>query len=94
MRESDIEKKFTQEIKKIGGIAYKFSSPGRTSVPDRLVLIKDFCFFAEIKAPKKPPTMLQKLEHVKISEYGFKVLVIDSFESIKNCMTWLKDEKL
>ncbi len=37
MRESELEKKLVSHIKKLGGIAYKFSSPNRRkSVPDRL----------------------------------------------------------
>ena len=37
--EKDIEKYLRDEIKKVGGIAYKFVSPGNSGVPDRLVLL-------------------------------------------------------
>ena len=38
MRESVVEKKFAAEVKKRGGLAVKFVSPGFNGVPDRLVL--------------------------------------------------------
>ena len=38
-RESIIEKHLVAEVKKAGGRAYKFVSPGRRSVPDRIVLL-------------------------------------------------------
>ena len=38
MLESVIERKFVMEVKKRGGWAVKFVSPGLDGVPDRLVL--------------------------------------------------------
>lgn len=38
MRESVVEKRFAAEVKKRGGLAVKFVSPGFNGVPDRLVL--------------------------------------------------------
>ncbi|MGC5220863.1 VRR-NUC domain-containing protein, partial [Escherichia coli] len=39
IREKDIENYLRDQVKKIGGIAYKFESPGNAGVPDRLVLL-------------------------------------------------------
>lgn len=41
MLEKEIEKYLREEIKKLGGIAYKFVSPGQVGVPDRICLIQD-----------------------------------------------------
>ena len=41
MREREVEKALTKEVKKRGGIAFKFVSPGMAGVPDRLILMKD-----------------------------------------------------
>ncbi|MDI5754298.1 VRR-NUC domain-containing protein, partial [Salmonella enterica subsp. enterica serovar Montevideo] len=38
-RENLIEKHLVAEVKKAGGVAYKFISPGHRSVPDRIVLL-------------------------------------------------------
>ena len=41
MRESEIEKILVYEVKKLGGIAYKWVSPGNDGVPDRIVVFPD-----------------------------------------------------
>ena len=52
MRESVVEKKFAAEVKKRGGLAVKFVSPGFNGVPDRLVLFPGGRMaFVELKAP-------------------------------------------
>ena len=38
MRERDIEKCLVSEVKKLGGRAYKWTSPGNDGVPDRIVI--------------------------------------------------------
>ena len=38
-RERDVEKHLVDSVKALGGIAYKFTSPGRVGVPDRLVVL-------------------------------------------------------
>jgi len=39
MRESKIETHLREQIEAIGGLCYKFVSPGRRNVPDRIVLM-------------------------------------------------------
>lgn len=39
MREKEIEEKFREAVKRAGGKAYKFVSPGNDGVPDRLVVM-------------------------------------------------------
>ena len=52
MRESDIERRLVQGVKKLDGRAYKFVSPGNIGVPDRLVgLPGGVVLFVEEKAP-------------------------------------------
>lgn len=83
MLESKLEQKLVIHIKKLGGIAYKFSSPNRRAVPDRLcVMPNGRLFFVEIKAPTKQPTPLQKHEHKLLQDLGHSVFVVDSEESI------------
>ena len=40
MRERDIEKKLVNEIRKMGGEAFKWTSPGNDGVPDRIVMLQ------------------------------------------------------
>jgi hypothetical protein len=81
MLERDVEAWLVAEVKRRGGIAYKFTSPQRRSVPDRLVLLPGGeVFFVECKSPKKKPTEAQVREHERIGALGFRVFVMDSKE--------------
>ncbi|EHE4123973.1 VRR-NUC domain-containing protein [Salmonella enterica subsp. enterica serovar Bareilly] len=78
-RESLIEKHLVAEVKKAGGVAYKFISPGRRSVPDRLVLLPGGrLVFVECKAPGKEPRANQLREHERLRALGFTVMVLAS----------------
>lgn len=78
-RENLIEKYLVAEVKKAGGMAYKFVSPGRRSVPDRIVLLPGGrIVFVECKAPGKPPRADQLREHERLRALGFSVVVLAS----------------
>ena len=52
MRERFIERKFVEAVKKKGGFAPKFVSPGLDGMPDRIVLFPiGKIAFVELKAP-------------------------------------------
>ncbi|TFA77367.1 nuclease [Escherichia coli] len=75
-RESLIEKHLVAEVKKSGGVAFKFVSPGRRSVPDRIVLLPGGrLVFVECKAPGKAPRADQLRG---LRALGFTVVVLDS----------------
>lgn len=83
MRESLLEKKLCDRIKALGGFAEKFTSPGRRSVPDRIVMLPGgVIIFVELKRPGAKPTESQKIDHERRRKLGFKVIVIDSFYSL------------
>lgn len=83
MLEKQIEAKLVLRIKALGGKCEKFTSPGRRSVPDRLVTLPGGQMsFAECKAPGKKPTELQERDHQQRRELGCIVHVIDSYEAI------------
>ena len=83
MREREIEKKFTDTVKKRGGIAPKFVSPGFDGMPDRIVLFpKGKMAFVEVKAPGEESRPLQLARHRLLRRLGFKVFVLDSEDQI------------
>lgn len=83
MLEKEIEKKLALAVKKAGGIAPKFVSPGYAGMPDRLVLLPDgVIVFAELKAPGQKPRPLQEARHRLLRRLGFRVYVIDSEDQI------------
>lgn len=83
MLERDIEKALVKRVKELGGTAEKFTSPGRRSVPDRLVTLPGGrIIFVELKAPGKKPTENQLRDHNRRRELGCDVRVIDSLEGV------------
>lgn len=79
MLERDVEKALVRRVKALGGMAEKFASPARRSVPDRLVTMPDGqIIFVELKAPGKKPTEAQMRDHKKRRAMGCDVRVIDN----------------
>lgn len=92
--EKDIEAYFVRQCKKRGWKAEKFVSPGRRSVPDRLVSKPGGAvFYCELKAPGKKPTAKQAADHEERRALGFTVYVADTYESVDSVMSaeeWLQ----
>jgi len=84
MLEKDIEKALIKRVKHLGGIAEKFTSPGRRSVPDRVITLPPDgrIIFVELKAPGKKPTDNQKRDHIRRKALGCDIRVINSMEQI------------
>lgn len=83
LRETRIENRLIKEVKKIGGKALKFTSPGITGVPDRIVLLPHGkIIFVELKAPEEKPSPMQEYRAKELRALGFEVKCIDSVEGI------------
>ena len=62
MKESTIEKHLVTQVKALGGMAYKFTSPAHRGVADRVVCLPDGqTWFVELKAPGGRLSELQKI---------------------------------
>ena len=93
MLESTIEGYLRDEIKKLGGKAFKWVSPGTRGVPDRIVVLPGGrIFFIELKAPGKKSTLLQTRVQDKLRQLGCIVLVIDSKDRVKDFIKSLCNE--
>ncbi|MDP2263264.1 MAG: VRR-NUC domain-containing protein [Hydrogenophaga sp.] len=87
VREKDVEADHRDAVKADGGISYKFVSPARRSVPDRLdlrpvppehrELVARYVRFTECKRPGEKPTPAQQREHDMLRGLGFVVDVVD-----------------
>lgn len=83
MRESKIEKALCDRVKELGGLCEKFTSPGRRSVPDRLITLPgNKIIFVELKATGKEPTKLQEKDHVRRRALGCDVRVINDIGDV------------
>lgn len=75
--EKDIEKVLTDGVKKIGGKAYKFVSPGNSGVPDRLVVFHGRApIFVELKTKAGKLTELQEVQIERLRSLGQDVRVL------------------
>ena len=84
-REKEVEAYLRKTIRRHEGLPYKFVSPGRRGVPDRVPVIP--CFdpsiqFIEVKAPGKEPEDYQEREHERIRKAGGIVHIVENKEEI------------
>ena len=83
MNEKFIEQKLVEAVKKAGGLAPKFVSPGLNGVPDRIVLFPDgHIAFVELKSPGKRMRPLQLRRKRQLERLGFRVYCIDEVSQI------------
>jgi hypothetical protein len=85
MREQQIEHYFVEQVKKNGGVALKFVSPGNTGVPDRIVIFPGIIHFVELKSTVGVLSPTQKVQHKRLAGLGFDVTTISTKEAAK---TW------
>ena len=78
MLEKQIEAKVCDYAKTKGMMVYKFTSPARAAVPDRLFICKGRVFFIEFKREGQKPTPAQTREHARLWAHGVTVFVIDN----------------
>jgi hypothetical protein len=82
MLEKDIESKVCAYARERGLLAYKFTSPARAAVPDRLFIVPGgVMFFCEFKRQGQKPTPAQEREHKRLREYDVPVFVVDNVDA-------------
>lgn len=83
INERDVEAYFVAQCKARGWGCYKFTSPGRRNVPDRIVILPGGSVaFVELKAPGKKPTAGQAREHDRLRRLECVVFVADTFDAV------------
>ena len=95
MLEKELEKNLVDRVKKLGGKAFKFVSPGNAGVPDRLAILPgNKVGFAEIKRPGGKTTILQERQIRFIRSLDCFVMVVDSEEKIDEFIEVLQNAKI
>lgn len=93
--ERDIEKKFKESMESLNCLVFKFTSPGRAGVPDRLVVMPGGrCFFVELKRPGGKLRPLQTFWKNRLEAQGADYFVIDSFDGIEAVMRAVVEESV
>lgn len=78
IREHDVETRFCRLVRRHGGHAYKWVSPGVTGVPDRILFLPDGrIYLVELKRPGGRLHDTQPAVHRQLERYGQHVYVVD-----------------
>lgn len=98
MRESEIEKILVDEIRKMGGRAFKWVSPGNDGVPDRIVVLPGYpAIFVEMKTVTGKLTSLQRIQIDRLQKMGQDVRVLygekETRTFLEECRRKVQDEK-
>lgn len=88
MLEKQIEAKVCAYAKEKGCLVYKFTSPGRASVPDRMFVYQGEVFFIEFKRKGKKPTVAQEREIGRLRDNGVRVWTVDDVDGGKWVIDW------
>ena len=82
--ERTVERALVAAVTAAGGVAYKFTSPARRGVPDRLIVLPgNRIFFAEVKGDGGRLTALQQVEIDRLRKLGARVDVVDTVTQAK-----------
>ncbi|MDY7044055.1 VRR-NUC domain-containing protein [Virgibacillus sp. M23] len=83
MRESDLEKRLKDKIEQLGGLCFKWVSPGRRGVPDRIcILPRGRTIFVEMKAPNGKLSPLQEKRIQELEKRKHEVYVLESKQKV------------
>ena len=81
--ERQVEKYLTDRISNLGGLAWKFTSPGTAGVPDRIVIMNGQICFVELKRPTGGRISdMQKWRINQLRRQGMKAYVLRKQEQI------------
>lgn len=93
MRESDIERYLRKQVEANGGKCWKWVSPGRRGVPDRIVIMPGGVIaFVELKAPGKTERPDQVYTQALMRNLGCIVYsAVDSYLGVQAVIQDLKE---
>lgn len=83
MKESAIEARLIREVKKRGGLCYKFTSPGNPGVPDRIVILPGGAtIYVELKTEIGRLAKIQKWQIEELRRRGAVVRVLKGMDQV------------
>lgn len=83
MRESTIEVRLVREVRKLGGLCYKFTSPGAPGVPDRIIILPGgLVVFVELKTEIGRLAKIQKWRIEELRKRGANVRVLKGMDQV------------
>ena len=84
MKESTIEAKLVRMVRELGGLCFKFVSPGNPGVPDRLIILPGGrVVFVELKTEVGRLATIQTWQLEEMRRRGADVRVLKGLEQVK-----------
>jgi len=93
MLEKQLERRLVEGVKKLGGLCYKFVSPGRQGVPDRIIITaQGRVIFAELKTDTGRLTKLQQHIINEIKSRSADARVVKGLDGVNALLAELEEE--
>ena len=87
MKESQIERRLVEGVKRLGGMCLKFVSPGTLGVPDRIVITaKGRIIFVELKTETGRLAKIQRYTIGEMQKRGADVRVVKGIDEVKELL--------
>ena len=86
MLEKHLERWCREEVKKAGGLFYKWTSPGQSGVPDRILILRGTVVFVELKRVGGRLTEHQAFVIGKLRAHGARVEVVSSKDDLRDLL--------
>lgn len=93
MKESAVEKKLREGVRRLGFRAYKFVAPGSAGVPDRMIVGHGRVIFVELKKDTGELKPIQKLQISVLQRLGQDVRVLYGPEEVGEFLEEVKKSK-
>lgn len=87
MKESQIERRLVEGVKRLGGMCLKFVSPGTLGVPDRIIITaKGRIIFVELKTETGRLAKIQRYTIGEMQKRGADVRVVKGIDEVKELL--------
>lgn len=93
MLESDIEDRLVTQVRQMGGVAYKWVSPGNSGVPDRIIIMPGGrVWFVELKTDTGRLTSNQKMQLRRLKAREVNTFVLRGMSGLNEFMNMITEE--
>ena len=91
-RERDVERVFCERAKKMGGKAFKWTSPGNDGVPDRILILPGRPpIFVELKTDSGHPSAIQKHQMQWLADHNQTVALVYGMSGVEELYEMIHD---
>lgn len=91
-KENRVERRLIDGVKTLGGITFKFISPGCAGVPDRVVILPGGAVhFVELKAQGGRASALQQRVLAKLRRMDVTALVLTGIDEVERYLDNLRE---